>query len=82
MSESKLDSFVLDPEICIEEYEILRFNRYRHGRGITCYIRSDISYKLNSFLPNEIGNFTFNILIPHTKKISLKSTQAIVKFTS
>ena len=54
ISESKLDSTVLDPEIYLENYEILHFNRNRHGGGVACYIRSDISYKLNSFLPNEI----------------------------
>ena len=70
ISESKLDSTVLDPEIYIENYEILRFDRNRHGRGVACYIRSDISYKLNSLLPNEIKNIAFNILMPHMKPIT------------
>ena len=68
--ESELDSNVLDPEIYIENYEILRFNRNRQGRGLACYIRSGISYKLNSFLPHEIRNITFDILMPHTKTIT------------
>ena len=71
ISESKLDSTVLDPEIYIDNYEILRFDRNRHGRGVACYIRSDISYKLNSLLPNEIENITFDILMPHTKPITV-----------
>ena len=71
ISELKLDSAVLDPEIYIENYEILRFDRYRHEGGVACYIRSDISCKLNSFLPNEIENSTFNILMPHTKPITI-----------
>ena len=70
ISESKLDSTILDPEIYIENYEILCFDRNRHRGGVACYIRSDISYKLNSFLPNEIGNITFNILMPHTEPIT------------
>ena len=70
ISESTLDSTVLDPEIYIENYEILRFDRNRHGGGVACYIRSDISYKLNSFLPNEVENITFDILMPHTKPIT------------
>ena len=69
ISESKLDSTVL--EIYIENYEILRFDRNRHGGGVPCYIRSDISYKLNSFLPNEIENITFNILMLHMKPIKI-----------
>ena len=70
ISESKLDSTVLDPEIYIDNYEILRFDRNRYGGGVACYIRSD-SYKLNSFLPNEIENITFDILMPHTKPITV-----------
>ena len=54
ISESKLDSTVLDPEIYIENDEILRFDRNRDGGGVACYIRIDISYKSNSLLPNEI----------------------------
>ena len=69
--ESKLVSTVLDPEIYIDNYEILRFDRNRYGGGVACYIRSDISYKLNSFLPNEIENITFDILMPHTKPITV-----------
>ena len=68
--ESKRDSTVLDPEINIENYEILHFDRNLHG-GVACYIRSDISCKLNTFLPNEIENVTFNILMPHTKPITI-----------
>ena len=70
-SEHKLDSTVLDPEIYIENYDILRYGRNRHGRGVACYIRNNISYKLNLFLPNEIQNISFGILMPHTKPITV-----------
>ena len=73
ISESKLDSTIPDTEICNENYEILHFNRNRH-RGVASYIRSDISYKLNSFLPNEIENITFNILMSRTKPITIGIT--------
>ena len=59
-----------DIEIYTENYKILCFDRNWHG-GVACYIRSDISYKLNSFLPNEIENITFNILMPHKKPITI-----------
>ena len=58
ISESKLDSTVFDPEIYIDNYEILRFDRNQHGGGAACYTRSDISYKLNYFLPNGIKNIS------------------------
>ena len=57
ISESKLDRTVLDLEICIENYEFLRFYRNQHGEGIACYIRSDISYKRNSSLSNQFEKF-------------------------
>ena len=50
MSEPKLYNTVLDEEIHTENYEILRFDRNQHGGSVACYIRSDISCKLNSFL--------------------------------
>ena len=62
--EFKLDSHLLDSEIYIENFKVLCFNRNQHGERVACYIRSDISYMLNSFLPNEIEYITFNILMP------------------
>ena len=67
-SESKLDNTLLDPEICIEYHEILRFDKNRHGGGVAIYIRS---YKLNFLLRNEIESITFDILMPHTKPITV-----------
>ena len=34
ISESKRDSTVLDPKIYIDNYEILRFDKNRHGGGV------------------------------------------------
>ena len=61
ISESRLDSTVLDPVIYIENYEILLFDRNRDEGGVACYIRSHISYKLNSFLPNANISTKYNI---------------------
>ena len=61
ISESRLDSTVLDPVIYIENYEILLFDRNQDEGGVACYIRSDISYKLNSFLPNGNISAKYNI---------------------
>ena len=71
ISESQVDSIVLDPEIYFENYEILCFDRSRHEGGVACYIRSDINYKLNYFPPNEIENISFGMLIPHAKPIKV-----------
>ena len=74
ISKSKLDSTVLDPEIYTEKYKVLYFDRNWHGGGVTCYVRSDINYKSNSFLPNEMENNTFNISMSRTKPITIGIT--------
>ena len=71
ISQSKVKSTVLGSEIYIENYEILRFDRNQQGGGVACYIRSDISYKLNYILLYEIESITFDILMPHTKPIAV-----------
>ena len=38
--ESKLDASVLDPEISIDNYKILRYDRNRQGGGAACYVRN------------------------------------------
>ena len=41
ITESKLDAAVLDGEINIDDYEVIRSNRNRHHRGeVACYVRS------------------------------------------
>ena len=57
--------------LCSENYEIFDFDKNRYGGGAACYIRSDISFKLNSFLPNKTENITFDILTPHPKPITI-----------
>ena len=57
ISESKLDDSVLTSEIQIDEYELLRCDRNRHGGGVACYIRNDIE------------NIFVELLLPNTKPI-------------
>ena len=65
--ESKLDASVLDQEISIDNYNILHCDRNRHGRGVACYIRNDLSYNILSVFPCEIENIFFKILLPNSK---------------
>ena len=44
ISESKLDESVLKTEIQMDEYNFLRCDRKRHGVGVACYIRNNLSY--------------------------------------
>ena len=69
ISESKLDDSVLSSEIHIDNYNTLRCDRKRHGGGVVCYIRNDLSYDVKSFFPPEIENIFFELLLPNTKPI-------------
>ena len=60
ISESKLDESVLEPEIHIDNYETLRCVRNRHGGGVACYIRNDLSYNVLSVFLELDNVFFFN----------------------
>ena len=44
--ESKLDDSVLTSEIQMDECDLLCCDRNRHGGGVACYIRNDLSYNV------------------------------------
>ena len=44
--ESKLDGSVPTSQIQIDEYDLFRCDRNRHGRGVVCYIRNDLRYNV------------------------------------
>ena len=48
ISESKLDESVLEPETQIDDHKILRCDRSRHGGGVACCKRNDLSYNILS----------------------------------
>ena len=54
ISESKLDDSVSTSEIQIDEYDLLRCDRNRHGGGVACYIRNDLSCNVKSYFPIKI----------------------------
>ena len=37
---TKLDATILDDVVNIEGYELIRFDRNRHGEGVLCYIKT------------------------------------------
>ena len=69
ISESKLDETVLQSEIQISNYELLRWDRNRNVGGVACCIRSDIGYLQKHFFPKEIENIFIEVLLPKTKPI-------------
>ena len=69
ITESKLDKTVLDGEINIDGYELVRSDRNRHGGGVACYIRNDISFNVRGDFSNEIENIFLDIFLPKTRPI-------------
>ena len=71
LSEMKLDKTIFDSEISILNYSQIRQDRNRKGRGVACYIRSDICLNSQNYLPDKIENVSFDLLLPKTKPISI-----------
>ena len=61
----------MEPEIQIDDYEILRCDRNRHGVGVACYVRNDLIYNILFVFPREIENAFFEILLPNSKPITV-----------
>ena len=71
ISESKLDDESgLEPDIQIDDCNILWCDRNRHRGGVACYIRNDLSYSTSVF-PHEIESVFFEILLPNSKPITV-----------
>ena len=61
VSESKLDDSVPTSEF--------RCHRNRHGGGVACYIRNDVSYNVKSYFSKDIENIFCELLLPNIKPI-------------
>ena len=69
LSESKIDNSVPDNEINIPGYKVLRADRNKHGGGVLCYIRDDITYNRRENFSKDTENIFVDILLPKTKPI-------------
>ena len=59
----------MDGKVNIDGYEVIRSDRNRHGGGVACYVRNDISSNVRSSFSDEIENIVFDMLLPKTKPI-------------
>ena len=59
ITESKLDTCILDSDMEIENYQILRCDRNRKGVRVACYVRNDLSHIEKDSFPEEIENIFF-----------------------
>ena len=69
ITESKLDESVTDGEINIDGYELIRSDWNRHGGGVACYIRNDISFNPRGNFSSKVENIFLDMLLPKTKPI-------------
>ena len=67
--ESKLGESVLQSKVQINNYDQLRRDRNKNGEGVTCYIRSDMTYIQKQYFSDKIENTFFEILLPKTKPV-------------
>ena len=54
ISESKLDDSMLSSESEIANFDLIRYDRNRHGGGVAGFTRNGFSDNTKSFLPSEI----------------------------
>ena len=61
ISDTRLDDSVQSSEIQIENYDLICSDKNRHGSGVTCFMKNDLSYNTRSFLSSEIKNIFIEI---------------------
>ena len=70
LSETWLDSTVMDSEISMDNYIVYRQNRNREGGGVCIYIRSDLASNIRAdFDHPNLETLWVDILLPKTKPI-------------
>ena len=67
--ESKLDSSILNSELDIDEYDLIRLNHSRKGDGVACYIRKSLSYNRKTSFCRNIEHIFVDIFLPKSKPI-------------
>ena len=63
-SESKLDNSMLNSETEIGGYNVLCFDRNRHGGEVARYARNDLSFTKRNYFPHDMENIFIEIFFP------------------
>ena len=69
ISETKLVNTIMDSELKIEGYDLIRSDRNRHGDGVACYIKKDRHYNVRENCPKNFENIFLDLLLPNSKPI-------------
>ena len=70
INETKIDSSILDAEIHIDNYTIVRFDRNRFGGGVAIYIKNNIPYtERKDLVPDYLEMTCVEITRQHSKPL-------------
>ncbi|CAB4041287.1 RNA-directed DNA polymerase from transposon BS [Paramuricea clavata] len=70
INESKIDDFVMDGEISIPGFNLIRKDRNRAGGGVVLYIRDNLSYlDRNDLVPDRLEMLCAEITRPFSKSL-------------
>ena len=68
INETRLDDSILDREVHILGYDIIRRDRNRNGSGVCLYVRSTVNYSLRLDLSvNQLENLCIEVRKPRSK---------------
>ena len=71
ITESKCDNSILDSELYIEDYIIVRKDRNRNGGGVAMYISSAISFKRLTQCENDTESICIHVTSTDTEPITI-----------
>ena len=47
------------------------FDRNRHGGGVACYVRNDLSFTKRNYFPHDTETIFIEIFLPNTKPMTV-----------
>ena len=69
ITETKLDETIMDSELNIEGYDLIRSDRNRHGDGVACYIKKERHYNVRVNCPTNFEYSFLDLLLLNSKPI-------------
>lgn len=70
VTETHLDSFILDPVVALDGYSLFRNDRDRHGGGVAIYVQNHLPSKVcREFMCSNVEALWVQIHLPHLKPV-------------
>ena len=71
ITESKLDTSLLNAEVNINGYNIIRNDRNKNSEGVVCCYRNDLCFNIQNIFSTSIKHAFFEIIIPKFTAIAI-----------